>query len=355
MSSAAATLTPECEKEIEEFFKKLHLATDGHDTEFIINLENVWGWLGYAKKGNAKRLLVSCAEENVDYKLISDESKIIGDAENAEKAGRPTVDIFLTVDCFKSIFMMAKTEQAKLVRKFYLTLEKRLRVGDLTLAAEVVANFDAANDTRTDVLLRTTPADDEDVDLPLWVRIWREQRKIQMESGKDLRAAQTEMLSKMNVSLSAAIENLHNQAVLGFEGTSKRWLSDNGIPNNVSVADCMDREQLDLRRMMSIRLLQLYAEIDEPTPRKLKDAALKLKEYISKTSNWLNLDSYHPVVDEETGEKMYFAKKVHKLELAHKRSQKRIKALERKQELLALQKATTNNFYNPDTVNNNNA
>lgn len=332
--SAPLTLTPECEKEIEETFKEIYASQKKSSSEFIIDFENVWKWLGFTSKGNAKRFLTKNSEENIDYQFFSLEKTNICSTENVldvAKVGRQHQDIFLTVDCFKLMCMMAKTEQSKLVRKFYLNLEKRLRDGDLTLASEVVQNFDKNNNTKSNVILQTC---ENEIDVPLWANIWREQRNIQKTSGKNLRDAQRDIVSKMDVRLYAAIENMHNQAVLGFQGTTKQWKKENGIPDRVAVADCMDREQLDLRRLMSVRLIQLFSEIDDPTPQNLKSCASKLKDFVAKTSEGFNLNAYHPVVDDETGQKTYIAKKVHKLELAHKRSQKRIKTLERKQELL---------------------
>ena len=330
------------------------MATDDHTSEFLIDMEIVWKWLGFTTKGSAKRMLVNAGEKNVDYIIFTQKLKLpYCDETVVLKPGRHAEEIFMTIDCFKMMCMMSKTDQAKAVRKFYLTLEKRLRDGDLVLAGEVVANYDKKNGKKTNVLLQTTDADDG-FDLPLWVTVWRQHREIQKQYGKNLRDIQKDVISKLDVSLSAAIENYHNQAVLGFEGTSARWKKDNGIPDRIAVADCMTKEQIDLRHMMTMRLIQLFSEEENPTPAVLKGIALKLKEFTARTSEGYNLNMYMPEVDDETGKRTYIAKKVHKLELAHKRSQKRLKTLELRQQLLEERPTYVNNNTINTHVNNMN-
>ena len=53
--------------------------------DFIINLENVWKFVGFANKGNAKRLLKHHFTENKDYKISffrSDKRKKLGGHDN---------------------------------------------------------------------------------------------------------------------------------------------------------------------------------------------------------------------------------------------------------------------------------
>jgi hypothetical protein len=60
-------LSPECEQEIEDIFKKAHMTSDDHSSEFVIEFERVWKWLGYTEKAIATQFLTSVAEENVDF------------------------------------------------------------------------------------------------------------------------------------------------------------------------------------------------------------------------------------------------------------------------------------------------
>ena len=349
MSDSNILTLPTFADEIEKVFKNLYVLNKQASSKFVINLDDAWKWIGFATKGSAKRFLQNNAELNQDY---------IIEEIHSEKGGRAIENILMTTDLFKNICFMTKTDQSKAVRKYFIDLEEKLRNGDLTLAAEVVQNYDNAHNTKTKVTLETIA---KDVD-PLWYQVWREQRTIQKSSGKALRDVQKEILDKMDVKLYACIENMHNQAIFGFEGTSRQWKKENGIPDRVAVADCMNREQLDLRRMMSIKLIRLFSEIENPTSQSFKNAALKMKEFTKNVSEGFGFNTYEPVMDDETGKLTYIAKKVSKLEQVQKRTQLRLKTLERKQELLeeSCKKPRVNNITNNittrnvDTVNNNN-
>ena len=92
-----------------------------HQTEeYPINLENVYEMIGFANKGNAKRTLVNNFNENDDYKIV-----ILPRENNLRKdlGGRNEEKILLNVDTFKMICMLAKTENGKKIRKYYIKLE----------------------------------------------------------------------------------------------------------------------------------------------------------------------------------------------------------------------------------------
>ena len=40
------------------------------DNDYPINLENVYKWIGYSNKGNAKRTLVNNFTLDIDYKIL---------------------------------------------------------------------------------------------------------------------------------------------------------------------------------------------------------------------------------------------------------------------------------------------
>ncbi|KAK3277724.1 hypothetical protein CYMTET_14307 [Cymbomonas tetramitiformis] len=135
--------------EIDAVFKSVHEKSKNNASEFLIHLDKAATWIGFTQKVHAKRHLVANYEEGNDFTIRSpNEHDIYLPHRNAE-------NIYLTGDCFKAICMTANTARGKLVRQYYLSLEKRLRDGDLTLAGEIVHNHDVVNNTKTDVLLRT--------------------------------------------------------------------------------------------------------------------------------------------------------------------------------------------------------
>ena len=83
---------------------------------YPVDFDEVWQWVGYAKKQNAVELLKTNFEEQLDF--LPQKVKSTG--------GRPLQGYCLTVDCFKAFCMMAGTERGKEVRKYYLAVEKAL-------------------------------------------------------------------------------------------------------------------------------------------------------------------------------------------------------------------------------------
>lgn len=106
--------------------------------DFIIDLDNVWKWIGFERKGKAKELLVNNFKENEDYIVKnfdtvcavskntnevfaspSREAKI--DEENRGGHNRET--ILLTIHCFKKLCLKTKTKKSDEIHDYYLSLE----------------------------------------------------------------------------------------------------------------------------------------------------------------------------------------------------------------------------------------
>ena len=333
-------------KDVESVFKAVNNKAKNSDTPFPICLEMASRWIGFSRKDHAKTHLVKNYDENTDY-ISSRRAGKLSDMGMQEencitKPGPVTESIYLIPECFKALCMTAQTAQGKLVRKFYLDLEKRHSelkarrdTGDLTLAGEVVNQYDKVNGTKTNVLLKTSPigADGISVNVPKWVPEWRDARNDQKNRGKTLRDVLKE-LNIPDVNVYACIENMQNQGIYGFSGTTTKWRRDNGIPEGKPLAECMDKTQLDLRRMMSIKLIELYSEVEEPTIAEIKRVAEGVKAKISSMSEYMSCNEYRPQLNEETGEETYIGKRVREIEKAQRRSIKRLQTLERRQALI---------------------
>ena len=95
--------------------------------EFPVAFERAWIWLGYATKQKALGTLESYFEENVDYVFRkSNHNSQDKNNQTVEKAtaGRSSHLYFLTVNCLKEFGMIARTEQGKQIRKYFLKCEK---------------------------------------------------------------------------------------------------------------------------------------------------------------------------------------------------------------------------------------
>ena len=118
---------------------KMFLRYGNDPTAFVVNFDDVWKWIGFTRKNNAKRLLISKYVNKIDYieqtsqtegGFTSDENEVLLPKEQnfletttVSKNGRPTVNILLTVQAFKDFCMSADTPEGKRVRNYYLTME----------------------------------------------------------------------------------------------------------------------------------------------------------------------------------------------------------------------------------------
>jgi hypothetical protein len=94
-------------------------------TDFIIDLDNIWKWLGFQQKVTAKNLLEKYFKLDVDYKNLfirSDDQ----DSEEKKHGGHNKEIFMLTIDTFKLFCFKAGTPRAGKIREYYIKLEKIL-------------------------------------------------------------------------------------------------------------------------------------------------------------------------------------------------------------------------------------
>lgn len=88
--------------------------------DYVISLDNIWKWLDFNQKYNAKRLLEKTFVKNDNYIIeISNEMK-------EGRGGHNKEIILLNVNTFKLFCLLAGTEKAKLIHKYYVKLESIL-------------------------------------------------------------------------------------------------------------------------------------------------------------------------------------------------------------------------------------
>lgn len=106
---------------VQSFRTYLHYGND--DTAFIINLDDIWQWVGFSNKGNAKALLLKHFIENQDYTvLLLQLQKQVYEGEKPH-GGYNKETIMLTVNTFKKFCMKASTKRADEVCDYYLKME----------------------------------------------------------------------------------------------------------------------------------------------------------------------------------------------------------------------------------------
>jgi phage anti-repressor protein len=89
--------------------------------DFVIDLDNVWKWLEFTNKANAKKLLLKYFTINIDYILLDASIK-----QNINQGGHNKETFLLTINSFKLFCIKANTEKATQIHKYYVKLEEIL-------------------------------------------------------------------------------------------------------------------------------------------------------------------------------------------------------------------------------------
>lgn len=102
------------------FVSSFYCYLNYNDTDFVIDLDNIWQWLGFSQKMTAKRLLENCLINNEDYKNL-----IYFDVKQDKKHGGHNKEtIMLTIPAFKRFCLKAGTKKADEIHKYYIKMEK---------------------------------------------------------------------------------------------------------------------------------------------------------------------------------------------------------------------------------------
>ena len=93
----------ESDMQLFELNYKIYTSTKNNPEEFIVDLDEVYKWIGFTRKDNAKTLLES---KNADKKYLFEINKDyilrkVSLPKQENLGGRPSNKILLTVKCFK--------------------------------------------------------------------------------------------------------------------------------------------------------------------------------------------------------------------------------------------------------------
>ena len=92
--------------------------------DFVVNLDNVWKFIGFSNKANGKRLLKQHFTENRDYKKLlirTDEQKTAVIRTDDGKFSNET--IMLNINTFKKLCLKSNTDNADKIHDYYIKLE----------------------------------------------------------------------------------------------------------------------------------------------------------------------------------------------------------------------------------------
>jgi len=108
--------------------------------DYVVDLDNVWRWLGFSTKQKAETLLEKNFIIDVDYKTGPEVAGAVFELENTfvsdsnqetspkpkQNGGQNRQIILLTIKCFKSLCLKAQTKKATEIHEYYMKMEEVL-------------------------------------------------------------------------------------------------------------------------------------------------------------------------------------------------------------------------------------
>jgi hypothetical protein len=94
-----------------------------YENEFIIDLDDIWKWLGFNQKVKAKVLLENHFLIDKDYTLLS----LMGKQSTHTKGGHNKETFMLNIKTFKKFCLKAGTKKADEIHEYYIKLEETLQ------------------------------------------------------------------------------------------------------------------------------------------------------------------------------------------------------------------------------------
>jgi len=95
-----------------------------YKNDFVIDLDDVWQWLGFGQKVNAKRVLEKNFKINIDYKLSLCQ---LAKQTNSSKGGHNKETFMLNINTFKKYCLKAETKKADEIHDYFIKLEELLQ------------------------------------------------------------------------------------------------------------------------------------------------------------------------------------------------------------------------------------
>ena len=95
------------------------------NNDFVVDLDDIWKWLGFQQKYNAVRMLEKYFNLDLDYKTAPQVGGAVFETENNIKknGGQNKQTILLTIKCFKSLCLKSQTKKASEIHEYYMKME----------------------------------------------------------------------------------------------------------------------------------------------------------------------------------------------------------------------------------------
>ena len=99
--------------------------------EYVINLDDIWQWLGFSKKDKCKNLLLKYFINKNDYIILlsiktTANNSIINNNIKKNHGGHNKETILMNINTFKKLCLKSKTKKADIIHDYYIKLEETL-------------------------------------------------------------------------------------------------------------------------------------------------------------------------------------------------------------------------------------
>ena len=103
------------------FLSSFYCYLNYNDTDYVIDLDKVWEWIGFQQKSNAKQVLEKYFYNNIDYKIFAPE---VAGAKKEGRGGHNKEIILMTIRAFKLFCLKAGTKKSNEIHEYYVKMEK---------------------------------------------------------------------------------------------------------------------------------------------------------------------------------------------------------------------------------------
>jgi hypothetical protein len=112
------------ETEQQLFVASFYCFLNYQKNDFVIDLDNIWEWLGFNQKSAAKRVLERHFKLGKDYELSL---RRTGEGKNVPRGGNNKETIMMNVKTFKLLCLKSSTTKADQIHEYYVTMEEILQ------------------------------------------------------------------------------------------------------------------------------------------------------------------------------------------------------------------------------------
>ena len=107
------------------FVSSLYCYLNHHPTnDFVIDLDNIWKWLGYSQKAHAKTCLEKYFMIDNDYKILLSHAR---EQVKDQHGGHNKQIILLNIQTFKLFCIKSDTKKANEIHEYFIKLEDLLQ------------------------------------------------------------------------------------------------------------------------------------------------------------------------------------------------------------------------------------